>query len=111
MSGIAQRFGITLNQLIAANPQIPNPNLINVGQRIIIPASGTAQRPATITAGVRVRIRQGATWFNGGTIPSCVFQDTWIVSQVNGNRAVLNLNVSGRNSINSPINIANLIAV
>lgn len=35
---IAQRFNITLNQLIAANPQIPNPNLIFPGQRICVPA-------------------------------------------------------------------------
>ncbi len=34
---IAQRFGLTLNQLIAANPQINNPNVIYIGQRICIP--------------------------------------------------------------------------
>jgi len=34
---IAQRFGVTLNALIAANPQIPNPNLIFPGQRICVP--------------------------------------------------------------------------
>lgn len=34
---IAQKHGISLNELIIANPQIPNPNLIHSGQVIIIP--------------------------------------------------------------------------
>lgn len=37
LSGIAGMFGITLDQLLAANPQITNPNLIYPGQRICIP--------------------------------------------------------------------------
>jgi len=39
MYKIANRFGITLSSLISANPQIPNPNLIQVGQVINIPSS------------------------------------------------------------------------
>jgi LysM repeat protein len=34
---IAQRFGVSLQALIAANPQIPDPNVIQVGDRICIP--------------------------------------------------------------------------
>jgi spore coat assembly protein SafA len=34
---IAQRFGVSLQALIAANPQIPDPNVIQVGERICIP--------------------------------------------------------------------------
>lgn len=34
---IAQRFGVSLNDLIAANPQIPDPNLIYPGQVLCIP--------------------------------------------------------------------------
>lgn len=34
---IARRFGITLAELLAANPQIDNPDLVFPGQRIIIP--------------------------------------------------------------------------
>lgn len=36
---IAQRFGVPLPALIAANPQIPNPNLIFPGQVICIPST------------------------------------------------------------------------
>ena len=32
--GIAQKYGIGLNELIALNPQIKNPNLIHVGQEV-----------------------------------------------------------------------------
>ena len=34
MWGLAQRYGVGLGELIALNPQLKNPNLIQVGQRI-----------------------------------------------------------------------------
>jgi LysM repeat protein len=37
MSGIASRFGISLGSLEGANPQVSNPNLISVGERLNIP--------------------------------------------------------------------------
>jgi hypothetical protein len=37
MLGIAGRFGLTLEQLLAANQQIANPNQIQAGQVIVIP--------------------------------------------------------------------------
>lgn len=37
LSAIAKKYGITLQELLAANPQIKNPNLIKVGQVIKIP--------------------------------------------------------------------------
>lgn len=39
MYKIAERFGVTLEKLISANPQIANPNLINIGDIINIPNS------------------------------------------------------------------------
>jgi spore coat assembly protein SafA len=41
LSVIARRFGITLQQLLAANPQITDPNKIFPGQRINIPVDTT----------------------------------------------------------------------
>jgi spore coat assembly protein SafA len=35
---IAQRFGVSLNALIAANPQISDPNMIFPGQQICVPS-------------------------------------------------------------------------
>lgn len=37
MYEIARRFGISLDSLIRANPQISNPNVINIGDRLNIP--------------------------------------------------------------------------
>ena len=37
ISGIATEYGVTVDQILAANPQIKNPNSINVGDEIVIP--------------------------------------------------------------------------
>jgi hypothetical protein len=37
LTGISQRLGLTLEQLLSANPEIKDPNLIFPGQRLIIP--------------------------------------------------------------------------
>ncbi len=37
---IANKFGLTVDDLLAANPEIKNPNKISVGQEIIIPVPG-----------------------------------------------------------------------
>jgi hypothetical protein len=50
MSKIAGRFGIPLNELIAANTQtVPDPNRLKIGQEIIIPAKDVAS-PSEIPA-------------------------------------------------------------
>lgn len=51
---IAQRFGLTIGQLMAANPSITDPNRIRVGQVIVIPPPGapdTGPRSATVVDG------------------------------------------------------------
>jgi spore coat assembly protein SafA len=40
LTRIATKFGITLDELLAANPQIKNPRLIIPGQRIKLPSAG-----------------------------------------------------------------------
>lgn len=52
---IAQRFGITVQQIIAANPQIVNPNNILVGQVICIP-NGTPTPTTTPTPNGQFRV-------------------------------------------------------
>jgi GH24 family phage-related lysozyme (muramidase) len=51
LSGIAQRHGVSLAALIAANPQIANPNLIFAGQRIALPGAGSAAQSVTVRSG------------------------------------------------------------
>ena len=48
MWAIARKFGVTLDALKSANPQIKNPNLIHPGDKINIPKPGTIQGPETI---------------------------------------------------------------
>jgi spore germination protein YaaH len=45
LTKIAAKFGVTLAALEAANPQVTNPNLIYVGQVLVIPASAAAPAP------------------------------------------------------------------
>jgi LysM repeat protein len=37
LSAIAAQYGVTVDQILEANPQITNPNSINVGDEIVIP--------------------------------------------------------------------------
>lgn len=63
MFNIARRFGVTLERLIRANPQIPDPNVLDVGQRICIPIPDTPL-PEGI---VRVELRPERKGVLGGT--------------------------------------------
>ena len=42
LSTIAQRFGVTVDEILEANPEIKNPNQIGAGDRLVIPAKATA---------------------------------------------------------------------
>ncbi len=53
MSGIAARNGVSLQALIKANPQISNPDRINIGQTVRIPGSGGGSTPASHNYTVR----------------------------------------------------------
>lgn len=35
--GIAQRYGVGLEELLRANPNIKNPNLVRVGEQVKLP--------------------------------------------------------------------------
>jgi spore coat assembly protein SafA len=45
LAKIAARFGVSLQAILRANPQIRNPDRIYIGQRINIPTSGGSQPP------------------------------------------------------------------
>src|SRR5690554_1930005 len=57
---IAQRFGVSLSALIAANPQIADPDLIFPGQVICIPMEATPVPPCP---GPTYTVVQGDTLF------------------------------------------------
>lgn len=49
LATIAAKYGVTVNAIIQANA-LRNPNLLTPGQKLIIPATGTAPTPAAGTA-------------------------------------------------------------
>lgn len=75
----------------------------------------TANTPSTSPSGSGsikvndwVKIKPGARYYNGVSIPSWVMNQEWHVVQVRGDRAVINENRSGSNRIMSPIHVNNL---
>lgn len=72
--------------------------------------TGTSTSTSTSKAkvGDKVRIKSGAKWYNGSSIPSWVMSKEWIVYEVSGNRAVINKSSDGAYSIMSPINVNDL---
>lgn len=58
-----------------------------------------------------VKIKDGATYYSGKTIPSWVMKQEWIVSAVSDKRVVINKSTSSQSAINSPVHADNLILV
>lgn len=67
----------------------------------------TTSSGGSVRVGDWVTIKSGATWYNGVGIDSWVFNYSWKVYEVRGDRAVLNENGQG-NYIMSPIHVGNL---
>ncbi len=61
LSGIAQRYGTTVDALLQANRQIKNPNLIYAGQTLTIPRNTSAPNQTRGQAESQYVVRQGDT--------------------------------------------------
>lgn len=76
----------------------------------LVPDSGTAPKPApkpaAIKVGDMVRIKAGAKWYGGEEIPSWVMAKSWPVSEISGDRAVLD-----KSGICSPVHVKELYKV
>lgn len=68
----------------------------------------TTTSSGSINEGDWVSIKSGATYYNGVSIPDWVMNDTWKVTNIQGDRAVLGENPSGTHNIVSPVNINDL---
>lgn len=64
-----------------------------------------------IVAGDLVSIASNAVYYNGATVPSWVKKMNWYVSEVSGDRAVIDKSEDGQCSINSPISTKYLTKV
>jgi LysM repeat protein len=56
LAKIAARFGVPVSAILAANPQITNPDRIYIGQRLTIPTSSGGQPPTPAPAATRLNI-------------------------------------------------------
>lgn len=70
------------------------------------PETTTTTAKTTIKKGDVVTVKDGATWYNSERkVPGWVKDDKWVVASVKGDRAVIDDNVDGTNSIESPIDV------
>ncbi len=58
LSKLAQRFGVSVEQLLDANPHITNKDVIRAGDRLVVPRA-QAQQPATTTTTTTTTTTQG----------------------------------------------------
>lgn len=73
-------------------------------------SSGGSGGGGSVSVGSWVRVKSGATWYNGAAIPSFIYNYRWKVIEINGDRAVINDSDSGGFRICSPIHVNNLQA-
>lgn len=93
LDGIAESHGTTVNALLAANPTITNPNFIEAGNNINIPAGNTPVVPGTTPANISASNTNPSlsghpaipTTDGSGTVNSNTGSYTPIVSADNGN--------------------------
>lgn len=66
---------------------------------------------SAIKVGTKVSIKSGATYYNGVDVPDWIEAKQWVVSEVSGDRVVIDKSVDGNYSICSPINSKYLTVV
>lgn len=82
-----------------------------VNVKYLTKVGATPAKKKEVTKGCLVKVSSNAVWYNGAPVPDFVKNDKWYVVEVNGDRAVIDKNASGTNSICSPINIKYLTVV
>lgn len=64
-----------------------------------------------IEIGSKVKVKAGSKTYSGVQIANFVYNNTWIVKEVDGNRVVIDKDTSGKHSILTVIHKDNLIFV
>lgn len=64
-----------------------------------------------IEIGSKVKVKAGSKTYSGVQIAKFVYNNTWIVKEVDGNRIVIDKDTSGKHSILTSIHKDNLILV
>ena len=96
MYKIAAAHGVTLEALIAANPQIENPDLIHAGEVLNIPAGNAQNAPQELEEGDKVRMTKGAPVYgSSGQFSAWVYDTALYVREVSGSRVVVSTQKTG----------------
>lgn len=64
-----------------------------------------------IEVGLKVKVKAGSKTYSGVQIAKFVYNNTWFVKEVDGNRVVIDKDTSGKHSILTAIHKENLILV
>lgn len=78
---------------------------------LTIPNNTPVQNEAIFNVNDIVAIKEAATYYSGKTIPSWVMRQQWIVSQVDGERVVINKSTTTDAAINSPMHQKDLVLI
>lgn len=88
--------------------------VLNIGDNVMyavnindIVSSGKEVTSATIKVGDKVKFKSGATQYNGNSIPSAYKSKEYTVSEISGDRAVLNIG----NNVMYAVKVSNIQAV
>ena len=76
---------------------------------LINPLPSDTLSNSTFKEGSIVKIKSGAKYYNGKTVPSWVQKKDWIIKEIKGDRAVIDKSADGKNSICSAISTQYLI--
>lgn len=84
---------------------------ITARDAVILSRKEAGLSSGTIHAGSTVRVRTGAKIYGqNGTFAPFVYETCWIVSEISGDRAVIDKSADGQYSICSPVRLSDLIA-
>ena len=98
----AQELCDKVNAKLNATTPTPSP-----APQPTTPSTGST----TFKAGDLVKIKSGATYYGGGSIPSWVKEENWYIASIIASRAVLGLNEAKNRNIQSPIDTSNITLV
>jgi LysM repeat protein len=93
LSGIARHYGVSMQAILAANPQIYNPNLIFAGSRIFIPQGQVPPPPPPPACRFYHTVTWGDTLYR---ISARYGVDMWTIAQAN---RIFNLNLIYRGQV------------
>lgn len=111
---IARRFGVTIQSIIQANPQIADPNVLEIGQRVCVPAPETPlpegicrvcltpQRQGVLGATAFINYADPTVWITTFGLPAPTevgaeysIYRAWLVDRDGGNYFRIELNATG----------------